>query len=302
MFKHSRALHAVILVGLLSFHATCHADESADQNAIEESAKQYVDAFNRRDAVAISKLFGDDGELVESDGTRFSGREEIVAAYQEVFEQSPDAKLSLSVTSVRFVTADVAVEEGVTTFYPDGITATVESKYRAAHVQRDGQWMIAAVRAIENEILTPFEHLRELQWMVGDWLDESREYLVVNQVRWAPNRAFLLREFTIKRGGDDLLKGTQRIGWDAASKSFRSWTFDSEGGFVEGTWTRVGDGFVVRSAGVLQDGTNVSGTTRMDRLSDDRCRWFMFDRLRGAEIVPDAKIVMVRKPPAPSTK
>jgi len=219
-----------------------------------------------------------------------------------VFSNAPDAKLSLRVTSLRFVTPDVAIEEGTTTWYPDGETATVDSEYRAAHVKRNGKWMIAGVRTVNENVLTPYEYLRDLEWMTGDWVDESRDSVVVSQVKWSPNRAYLLREFTIKRAGSELLSGTQRIGWDSSKDAFRSWTFDSEGGFVEGTWTRIGNGFVIRSAGVLRDGTIVSGTARVDPMTGDRIRWSMFDRLRGSEIVPDVDVNMVRKPPVPSAE
>lgn len=278
------------------------ADQSAEQELIKKNAETFLEAFNRGDADAIANLFSEDGELVESKDSRFVGREEIRLAYEEAFANVPSGKLSLRVTGLRFVTPDVAIEEGTTTWYPDGETATVESDYRAAHVKRDGKWMIASVRTMDEEILTPYEYLRDLQWMVGDWVDESRGSLVINQVKWSPKRAFLLREFTIKRAGSDLLTGTQRIGWDASKKAFRSWTFDSEGGFVEGTWTRIGNGYVIRSAGVLRDGTIVSGTTRVDPKTVDRIGWSMFDRLRGAEILPDVDVTLVRKPPAPAAE
>ena len=35
---------------------------------------------------------------------------------------------------------------------------------------------------------------------------------------------------------------TQRIGWDPAAKQIRSWEFDSEGGFGEGTWGETATG------------------------------------------------------------
>ena len=165
---------------------------------------------------------------------------------------------------------------------------------------RDGTWLIAAVRTIDDQILTAYEYLRDLDWMIGDWVDEGRDASVVTKVRWTPNRAYLIREFDVKVRGQSTLRGTQRIGWDSRKQQFRSWTFDSEGGFVEGFWTRVGNGYVIRSSGYLRDGTAVSGTTRVDRRSDDRMAWSMFNRLRGDEVMPDVELTVVRRPPAPS--
>lgn len=36
----------------------------------------------------------------------------------------------------------------------------------------------------------------------------------------------------------DDLEGTQVIGWDPAAGTIRSWMFDSDGGFGEGTWSK----------------------------------------------------------------
>jgi len=269
-----------------------------DRQQIEKAASSFVESFNKHDVKALTQLFTEDAEVVERGGERFVGRDEIGAAFAEAFQQSPKSKISLTVDSLRFVTPDVAVEEGIMTWFPDGETPTVESTYRVAHVKRDDQWLMAGSRTIDDSVLTSYEYLRDLEWMIGDWVDESREAAVVTSVRWSPNRAFLLREFTVTMGGDAMLQGTQRIGWNARKQQFHSWTFDSEGGFVEGLWTRVGDGYVIRSSGFLRDGTAVSGTTRVDRTGDDSYLWSMFNRLRGDEIMPDVDLTIVRKAPA----
>ena len=223
--------------------------QESDKAKIEQAAFEFVAAYNQHDAAAIAKLFSQDAELQERRGGLFIGRDEIEQAFVETFGRDPKAKISLSVDSVRLVTPDVAVEDGVTTWFPDGETPTAESMYRAAHVNRNGKWLIASVRTIDDEILTTYEYLRDLEWMIGDWMDEGEDAVVETNVRWGPNRAYLLRGFKVKIGGESWLEGTQRIGWDSQNKQFRSWAFDSEGGFVEGLWTRVGDGYVIRSSG-----------------------------------------------------
>ena len=58
---------------------------------------------------------------------------------------------------------------------------------------------------------------------------------------------------------------TQRIGWDPLARQFRSWEFDSEGGFGEGRWSRDGDRWVVKHTGVRPEGTTASATNIMIR-------------------------------------
>jgi len=296
------ALSAVFLISLPCLYAQDVAPQAtdADRSLIEKAAEQFVKAFNDHDAKSVAALFTEDAELVERDGTRFVGSDEIEAAFASSFEQNPNSKISLTVDSLRFVTPSVAVEEGGTAWYPDGVTVTTENTYRVAHVKRNGKWLMAGARTIDENVLSNYEYLRDLEWMVGQWVDEGGDAVVETNVRWTPDRAFLMRDFTVKMNGQPVLTGTQRIGWDSRRKQLRSWTFDSEGGYVEGFWTQVDDGWVIRSTGYLRDGAPVSGTTRVDREGKDRFVWSMFNRLRGQEIMPDVNVTIVRKPPQPA--
>ena len=44
----------------------------------------------------------------------------------------------------------------------------------------------------------------------------------------------------------DDLEGTQVIGWDPAAGTIRSWMFDSDGGFGEGTWSKKDNSWIVK--------------------------------------------------------
>jgi hypothetical protein len=137
--------------------------------------------------------------------------------------------------------------------------------------------------------------------MVGDWVEESAEGVVLTSCRWDPGKNFLLEEFTIRAVGKPVLSGTHRIGWDAGRKQVRSWVFDSEGGFGEAAWSRGGEGrWVVRAHGTRRDGRTAEATRVLTRLDDHRMRWESVDRTLGGEAVPDVAFIMVRKPPAPS--
>ena len=68
--------------------------------------------------------------------------------------------------------------------------------------------------------------------------------------RWTDNHRFILGQFTVQIAGKPAMTGTQRIGWDPLKKTIRSWVFDSEGGFAEGTWTLDGNKWVVKLTGV----------------------------------------------------
>ena len=98
--------------------------------------------------------------------------------------------------------------------------------------------------------------------MIGDWVDESPEALVMTSYRWTDNQCYILSEFKVQIGGRPMMTGSQRIGWDPLAKKIRSWVFDSEGGFGEGIWTREGNRWIVKRTGVTRDGKIASGDQR----------------------------------------
>ena len=98
--------------------------------------------------------------------------------------------------------------------------------------------------------------------MLGDWIDEGPMSVVRVNCRWSEDGNFLIRTFTVKHQGKDVMTVTQRIGWDPAARQIRSWEFDSEGGFGEGRWGGDGDRWVIKHTATRPEGTTVSATKR----------------------------------------
>ena len=152
-------------------------------------------------------------------------------------------------------------------------------------------------------MVRPHDRLKDLEWMVGEWIDEAPDSVARFNCRWSEDGNFLLRSFTLKWEGKAVMSGTQRIGWDPLASRFRSWEFDSEGGFGEGKWCRDGDRWVVKLLAVRPEGTTASATNIMTRLRPDMVRWLSTDRVIGDESVPDEDAyVLVRVPPEPRLK
>ena len=45
------------------------------------------------------------------------------------------------------------------------------------------------------------EQLRQLEWMVGEWTDESPHAVVATSCRWDESKNFILRDYSIKVAG-----------------------------------------------------------------------------------------------------
>jgi uncharacterized protein (TIGR02246 family) len=272
---------------------------SSDEQQIRQGVIAFVKEYNAHNADAVAALFAADARMVFADGSEVNGRDEIKQAFASEFTDSPKVSCSVVVDGIRFLTPDVAVEEGSTTMFPDGETLTSRDRYTVLHLKKEGRWQMQSVRIVEEESLSAYGELAPLEWLIGDWIDEGRDEDVHATFRWDENKSFLLEEFKVVSGGEVLLKGSQRIGWDPQTKQIRSWTFDSAGGFGEATWTAAGDDWIVKARAVQPAGGNASATRRLSHVAQDRVIWTSTNRIIGDEELPDLAVTMVRGAPQP---
>lgn len=296
LFKSLGAAAVFTLIGARLF-----ADEpleAVDVKQIEAEAAAYVAAFNAKDAAALSRHWSETGVYVRpADGVRLVGRKAIEEDFRLAFAERPDAVLSVKVDAIRFVTADVAIEEGIAAVASPGEPAA-RSGYAAVHVKRDGEWQIDSIRETDlpAEEAAAGDHLAELGWLIGDWIDDSKTAVVETSVTWTKNSTFLSYAFKVSAGEQNELEGTQVLGWDPVQKTIRSWMFDSDGGFGEGVWTRRGDRWEVKLRQVLADGRTASSTNIYAPRDEDSFTWQSINREIDGERLPDvAPVTVVRK-------
>ncbi len=270
---------------------------NADDQKIRDGVVAFVEIYNAHNPEKLAALFAPDARMVFGDGTEVNGREEIQQSFEDTFAGSPKVAISVVVDSIRLLTPDVAVEEGVTNLFPDGDTLTSSGRYTVVHLKKNGRWLMQSVRVAEDDIVSTYGQLQPLEWLVGEWIDEGRTEVVEASFRWDENKSFLLEEFQVLREGSVVLKGTQRIGWDPQAKQIRSWIFDSAGGFGEAVWTPIENDWVCQGKAVRSDGTSASATRTLTRAAQDRIIWSATDRFDDGEPLPDLAVTMVRKPP-----
>ncbi|HVJ87502.1 MAG TPA: nuclear transport factor 2 family protein [Caulifigura sp.] len=269
-----------------------------DEAAIHKAAIAYVDAYNAKDAAAIAALFSDKARVETADGVVVEGAERIKAGFEEAFRNEPRALISLKMDSLTLLTPDVAIEQGSTEFFPDGETLTTRSKYLVAHLRQNGQWKMVSARSMGEELVSSYEHLRQLDFLLGDWIDEDPNSVVESSFRFESGKNFLIHEFSVRRGKSVVQTGTHRIGWDPQAKRIRGWIFDSQGGFGESSWEEVDGSWIVKSTGVSSEGASVSGTRTLTP-DGERIRVRVTERVAQGQRAPDLDFTMVRRPPAP---
>jgi uncharacterized protein (TIGR02246 family) len=274
---------------------------SSDETGILKTAESFIQAYEKGDAKAAAAHFTADAEYIDEDGDAFIGREEIEQNFARFFGENDGAALEIKIDSIRFVDPAVAIEDGTTTIRRRDGSIRAHNRYVAVHTKSGGKWLVATVR--ENAPKGERRHreqLQQLDWLVGEWLDEADESIVTFTCRPVDDGNFLLREFTVTVAGDKVISGSQRIGWDPITSRLRAWTFDSLGGHFEGVWHRDGDSWVLNSTGVTADGETASGTSIFTFVNAHRMTWQAVNlEIEGAR-TPDSELyTLVRVGPAP---
>lgn len=274
----------------------------ADEKPFWDSAQAFLDAYAKRDAKAIGELFTEDAEFLDEFGERTQGREAIVAMFQGVFKSTPETLIDeIQIERVRRITDNVALEEGVAISSESESSPRYRARYIALHAKgKDGKWRINTLKDRPRERLNRQEHLAQLAWMVGEWVNEDADGVVHSRCEWSDDGNYLLREFSIRTHAGRELNGVQRIGWDPARKKLRSWTFDTEGGFASGLWTKDGSTWLLTGAGVNASGDTVTSSMAYTRVDAEMITCEFRSLIVGGEIRKDLKrITMVKRPPLP---
>lgn len=274
---------------------------TADETAIRAANESLIKAYCADDAKAVAEHFTPDGEYVNDRGSVFHGREAIQDSLTEFLGDHPGCKLESDLNEIRFVSPTVAIVEGTTTVTHKEDDSVTRCNFTAVYNKNDDKWQIASVRD-QLDVVHPKheDQLEQLSWLIGDWIDEDDDSVVSFSCHPVNNGKFLVRDFSLKVQGQEVLSGTQRIGWDPLSGKLRAWIFDSEGGFSEGTWQREGDTWTLKSAGVTAEGEVASGTSVYKLVNDHSMTWQATEYQIDGVAVPDSpEFTLVHTSPHP---
>lgn len=296
------ALSQAVVPRPASSQESTAASQSADTkelDVLQASASTFEKAFNAGDSKAIAALFAENAEAVDEDGLVIEGRADIEARFADLFKDFPQAKIEVVLASLRKLGPDVAVEDGYSTTTLDPEEPGSRSPYTIVHVRRKGEWQIVSVRDFPAEATeeTAHEQLKALEWLVGQWVDESREGRVETSCEWSEDGNYLLQNYVVKTGRGAVMQGTQRIGWDPLRHTIRSWAFDESGAFTEAIWTLVDEEWIVKAEGVTPDGRGVSATRFVRLVNEDAYQIDSTGLVMGQEMLPDSSVRVVRHPP-----
>lgn len=267
-----------------------------DESALLKNAEAFTAAFGKGDSKALAEFWTPDGDFTDQTGQKLVGREAIEKAFAEMFCENKGIQLRIDITGLRFVTPDVAIEDGTTSVInPDGLPPA-RARYTIVHVKKDNRWYLESVREAPYTPPSNYEYLKGLEWLIGEWVDDVEKGEAARiSFAWTDNQNFVVSHFTTTIKGVSIGGGTVWIGWDPNEKTVRSWMFESTGGFGQGTWTKDGATWTSRSSATLADGKKATATNVVTRVDADALTWAVKDRTLDGKALPDIKPVRMKR-------
>jgi uncharacterized protein (TIGR02246 family) len=264
--------------------------------AIGKNAEAFIEAFHKGDAKALAAFWTPEGEYTDQTGKVLKGREAIEEAFKGVFADNKDLKLRIDSDSLHFVTTDVAIEKGTTSVFPPGGAPPSRAHFTIVHVKKDGQWLLDSVRDTPFVPPANYEHLRGLEWAIGEWTGSTDTGEVERlSLDWTENQNFIVSSFTTTAKNVSVGDATVWIGWDPTAKNIRAWLFDSTGGFGDGSWSQEGNKWSLKMANVLQDGKKATATFIIAPVDVDTISLQSKDRSADGNALPDTKEVKLKR-------
>lgn len=266
-----------------------------EEKALHKRAEAFVATFNKGDAKALAAFFTADGDIVDPEGQHIKGRKAIEDVYRKYFGEVKGARLSIHITSVRLVRPDLAFEDGVTeVLRPDGPPSA--ARYTAIYVKNDGEWYLESVREAIAVPPTNAKHLQDLAFLIGDWTEDvDKGGSAKASYSWAAQGNFLVNSFDLTMEDVSIAGGVQWIGWDAAAKKTRSWSFLFNGGFVESVWARDGDQWKIALNATTRDGAKITATNVFTKINADHFSVQFINRTQDGNPLPDEKAVRMKR-------
>jgi uncharacterized protein (TIGR02246 family) len=290
-------LSLLSLTFLLTFTSCIDKEgDTVEEQAIRNQSKAYEQAFNQENAETIASLWAENAIYTDPQtGTRLEGREAIQKDFQETFQENTGDRIEIKISTIDILSDSKAVESGLATITNQG-EEPLRSAYKAFYGKEKGEWLLTEVREIDYELPpSQYEHLKDLNWLVGEWVDEDEDAKIVKKIGWDDNQNFLTQHFTVSAEGQKIQEGRQIIAWDPVKERIRSWVFDSDGGFGEGTWSNEEKQWKVEMSYSLPDGRIASAINIYTPINENSYKWESTGREVAGEQLPSIEPVTVER-------
>lgn len=297
------SLFGLTLLAICTLPAAAQDNAAKDSAAKDSAAKalepvlaEYIASYNEGSIERVMEHWAENADFVDIRGNLHQGRDLIAALFRRGFANNPGRKISMNSDACKFLAPEVIMDDGILELTsPEGDRA--RGRYSVVWTKIDGAWRIRSARDIPLEVEeTPDETLplEQLAWLVGRWQAESEKHKIVLDCQWELDRRFLVQRFHIQSADEDDFQVVTWIAHDPAEGRFRSWYFDSRGGYGGGPWSKRGNEWRTDVTAVLPDGQFGSSFMIWEQADENTAIWSAIEREVGGEPLPDSQQRYVR--------
>ncbi len=262
--------------------------EKNEEGIISNGVGKYAEAFNAHDTNAIGEMWTDDGSYVNmTTNETYEGKQAIKDYYTKLFNEDGAEKIKTDISTTYSLSDIEAVAKGLAIItFKDGTEK--KEAFVAQFIQSNGKWLLQNVSINDLEPpLSHFEKLKDLDWLVGDWIDDDDNIDVDYSYAWDQYKNFLTQNFALSVLDQEVLTGIQIIGWDPTQESVKSWIFDSDGGFGEATWDKQDDTWYATVKFTLPQGGVGSAMHVYKKIDDNLYTFSSENRVVDGNLLPN---------------
>ncbi len=288
---------AFIIFSLGSFYSFAYEENTDEKTKVTERLKQFTDAVNTGTG-DLSEFWTEDGQLINPvTGEVVNGDQAIAKYLQSKVLELKGKKVTFEIHDFVFPDPNSAVVKGVLKIYDNNNLVDQRARRVELLKEDDGKWYLYTVSEINVEPApSAYEHLKGLEWMLGNWKDEDDHVTIEFSTRWDKFKNFLIQKFTMKVYGLEAMEGIQIIGWNPIDKKIHSWVYDSDGGFGTGVWEQKGNSEWEATLNyVLSEGKWASSKNIYKKIDDKSYSYTSIDRKVEGQSLPNVESVTVVK-------
>jgi ketosteroid isomerase-like protein len=262
--------------------------KSPAHHDITKKAEEYTQAFNLHDIDKLSSLWIEDALFVNlSTGETIQGSKNISDFFKTQFEKEGAQKITVTLSQVSSSGDHSAQAQGIMETTYTNRPANKEV-FLAEYTNKHGQWTIKSLSV--NELNAPpshFDHLKELDWLAGKWVDDDENIDITYVNEWDKNKNFLTQRFVVTVLGEEEISGSQIIGWNPTAKKIQSWIFDSDGGFGQGIWSKDDNHWAAEINFTLPQEGNASSVHVYTKIDDNTYTFASENREINGKLLPN---------------
>jgi uncharacterized protein (TIGR02246 family) len=260
-----------------------------DQAAVRDRTQEFLKALAKGDAKEVAAFWTATGEYAHGSDLTIRGQANIEKAYAEHLKKEQPGTVTIEGDSVRFLSDDTAVQEGVFVVKRPNSAESTRSQFSALFVRSGGKWYFGLLRESPEAA-----SLQELAWLVGSWTYGSEGAETRMVVEWTEGKKYLLCRTTCKQD-DQTTTSTQILAVHPATDAIQSWTFESDGSLGEAVWSRKDKGWTARVTSFDADGDKVTATTILTPIDENTFTFQSTERTVDGEQAADIGPIKVTR-------